>query len=315
MAAIAAVVVVVGVTGLWGARRIAAGTLLREGTPVRVGLLQGNIPQDEKWRASEAPGILSTYIALTREAAARGAEFVVWPESATPFVFEDDTGGAAAVRAVVRDVRVPLLFGSDQIERGPTPRIFNAAFLLGPDGATRAVYRKINLVPFGEFIPLKRLLFFVAPLVESLMDFSPGDAMVMLPVGTHLVTTAICYEVVYPELMRQAVLGGSELLTTITNDAWYGHSSAPYQHFALASMRAIEQGRYLVRAANTGISGIVDPYGRVVQSSRIFEQAALVGEVRYLRSRTVYAQVGDLVAYASAALVGLALLAAVRRKP
>ena len=122
-------------------------------------------------------------------------------------------------------------------------------------------------------------------------------------------STAICYEVVFPGLIRQAVNAGSELLTTITNDAWYGHSSAPFQHFALASVRAVEQGRYLARAANTGISGVVDPYGRVVRETAIFEQGSVVEEVRLLTGKTIYARIGDVVAYASLALVGLGLLA------
>ena len=133
--------------------------------------------------------------------------------------------------------------------------------------------------------------------------------MVMLPVHGHLASTAICYEVVYPSLVRQAVQAGSELLTTITNDAWYGTSSAPYQHFALASMRAIEEGRYMVRAANTGISGIVDPYGRVAQQSAIFEQTALVGEVRFLTARTIYSKIGDMVAYVAIGIIVAGLLA------
>jgi apolipoprotein N-acyltransferase len=135
----------------------------------------------------------------------------------------------------------------------------------------------------------------------------------MLPVGEHAVNTAICYEVVYPSLIRDAVLAGSQLLTTITNDAWYGNSSAPYQHFELASMRAIEQGRYLARSANTGITGIVDPYGRVVTRSGLFEEVGLVGDVRLLTGRTIYAQVGDVIAYAAMALTVLAIVAIVRR--
>jgi apolipoprotein N-acyltransferase len=114
---------------------------------------------------------------------------------------------------------------------------------------------------------------------------------------------------VYPSLIRQAVLAGTELLTTITNDAWYGYSSAPHQHFQQAALRAVEQGRYLVRAANTGISGIVDPYGRVVARTGLFETTILTGEVRLLEGRTVYGTIGDLAAYASTALTVAALLA------
>ena len=304
----AAVVVLIG-TAAWGTTRIADASLTTSsGTPIRVGLIQANIAQEDKWKAGEARRIFTTYIAMTRDAVARGAEYVIWPESATPFMFENDPVGQEALRALAREVHVPILFGSDQAVTRPEPALYNAAFLVTPEGSTAAVYRKIHLVPWGEFIPLKRLLFFVSPLVDSFTDFSPGTEMVLLPVGSHLASTAICYEVVYPSLIRQAVQAGSELLTTITNDAWYGHSSAPYQHFALASMRAIEQGRYLARAANTGISGVVDPYGRIVRQSGIFEQTALVEQVRFLKVRTVYSRIGDAIAYIAIALVGLGLV-------
>ena len=142
----------------------------------------------------------------------------------------------------------------------------------------------MHLVPFGEYVPLKRLLFFVGPIVEAVSDFTPGDVPVLLPVGNHIASTAICYEVIYASLIRQFVVDGSELLTTITNDAWYGRSSAPYQHWDQAPMRAIENGRYLARAANTGISGFVDPYGRVLARSDMFEQALVVEDLRFVET-------------------------------
>src|SRR5439155_9503910 len=147
-----------------------------------------------------------------------------------------------------------------------------------------------------------------APLVEAVSDFSAGDKVELLPIGPHQISTAICYEIVYPNLVRRFVRDGSELLTTITNDAWFGTTSAPYQHFEQASMRAIEEGRYLVRSANTGISGIVDPYGRVVAQTPIFEPAVLVGEARFLREWTFYTRHGDIVAYASAIMTAVALV-------
>ena len=301
--------VLLGVVGGWGAWRVAGGALTREGAPLRVGLIQGNIAQEDKWNPREARRIFTTYIAMTRDAVKRGAEFVIWPESSTPFMFEEDDIGEESLRALAREVRVPILFGSDQVDRsGETLRLYNAAFLVTPTGDTAAVYRKMHLVPFGEYIPGKQLLYFVSPLVERMAEFAPGAAMVVLPVGEHRINTAICYEVVYPSLIREAVADGSQLLTTITNDAWYGQSSAPYQHFALASMRAIEEGRYLARAANTGISGVVDPYGRVVQQSAIFEQAGIVETVRILTTRTIYSRIGDAIAYLSIVITVLALL-------
>src|SRR4029079_6529629 len=173
-------------------------------------------------------------------------------------------------------------------------------------GSVGAVYRKMHLVPFGEYVPLQSVLFFAGPIIGALADFSsftPGDVPVLLPIGSHPISTAICYEVIYPNLIRQFVRDGSELLTTITNDAWYGRSSAAYQHWDQASMRAIEEGRYLARAANTGISGFVDPYGRIMAKTELFEPAVLVEDLRFLREdRTVYNRIGDLVAWLSLAV-------------
>ena len=315
IAAVAAAFVTLAAVAGWGTWRVAEGSLTRQGTPIRIGLVQGNIAQSEKWNPNEARRIFTTHIAMTRDLVTRGAEFVMWPVSSTPFVFEEDEEGGNAVRDLAREVRVPLLFGSDQVDRSRRPlRMYNSAFMVGPDGRTGAVYRKMHLVPFGEYIPFRVLVSVVSPIVESLGEFAPGESMVMLPVGSHLISTAICYEVVYPGLIRQAVDGGSELLTTITNDGWYGESSAPYQHFAMASMRAIEQGRYLARAANTGISGVVDPYGRVVGQSAIFEQAGLVEEVRFLTGRTIYSAIGDAIAYLAIALIAAALITIGRQR-
>jgi apolipoprotein N-acyltransferase len=264
---------------------------------VRVGLVQGSVEQGQKWDPTRASEIFSRYLELSRRAVRSGARLVLWPESSTPFLFEESPA-ADAIRNLARESQTRFLVGSDQVERTSPPRYFNSAFLIQPDGAVGGVYRKMHLVPFGEYVPFKHVLFFAAPLVEAAGDFSEGDRVTVFPVGGGSISTAICYEVVFPELARRAVLDGSRLLSTITNDAWYGRTSAPWQHFDQARMRAIEQGRYLVRAANTGISGIVDPYGRVVERSRLFEPAVIVGDVRFLEGLTVYARMGDTFAYA-----------------
>jgi apolipoprotein N-acyltransferase len=239
----------------------------------------------------------------------RGASVVVWPESSTPFMFEEDPIGADRLRTIARQARVPLLFGSDQKERGSSEKFYNSAFAIRSDGTTAGVYRKMHLVPFGEYVPLQRMLFFAGPLTKEVGTFTAGTSPELLPIDGHKASVAICYEVVYPSLVRRFVTAGSELLTTITNDAWFGRTSAPYQHFEQASMRAIEEGRYLVRAANTGVSGIVDPYGRVVERSDIYQTAILVGEARFLKASTVYARYGDVAAYVSlVGTIGLLLL-------
>jgi apolipoprotein N-acyltransferase len=301
-----AVAVVAGLAA-WGQARISEGHLLRAGSPLTVGIVQGNIPQDVKWASHLEDEILDKYLRLSREAVRQGAHLVLWPESATPFYFEESIKGER-IRALARDERTWLLIGSDQFVRSRPPVSYNAAFLVQPDGRTAAVYRKVHLVPFGEYVPLRRLLFFAAPLVENVSDFAPGQDVVMLPFeGGRRLSTAICYEVVYPALIRDGVRQGSELLTTITNDAWFGRSSAAWQHFDMASMRAIEQGRYLVRAANTGVSGIVDPYGRAVAKTGLFEDRVVVGQVRLIGERTWYARLGDVVAWASVAVTLLVL--------
>jgi apolipoprotein N-acyltransferase len=308
--AVSAVGILLGVS-LWGAVRLADSRLTREGEPVRVALIQGNVPQTEKWDPARAGDIFERYLRMTREAARGGVHLILWPESATPFYFDEDPMSALRVRQLVSEIKTPLLFGTDEIERGSPPKYFNSAFILNASGATAAVYRKMFLVPFGEYVPFGTLLTFVGPLVDAVSAFSPGQQVTMLPVDGHMISTAICYEVVYPHLIREGVLQGAELLTTITNDAWYGETSAPFQHFDLAAMRAIEQGRYLARAANTGISGIVDPYGRVMIRSELFETTAPIGEVRFIRERTVYARIGDLAAQVAVLLtligVGTAL--------
>jgi apolipoprotein N-acyltransferase len=297
------------VTGVasWGSWRIAGADWARAGQSVKVALLQGNVAQNEKWDEDKAASIFANYLRLTRDAIAKGAELIIWPESATPYRFRENDPASEEIRKIARQARVSVLVGSDELEAGDPVRYYNSAFLIRPDGTTGGVYRKMHLVPFGEYVPLKQLFFFAGPLVEAVSDFSPGDQAALLPVDGHKINVSICYEIVYPNLVRDFVLEGSELLTTITNDAWFGDTSAPHQHFAQASMRAIEQGRYLVRAANTGISGIVDPNGRVLAKSGLFQPALLVGEARYLRGSTFYSRIGDLFAYLSAG-VTLALL-------
>jgi len=316
----AVVVIAIAAVALWGRARLADGALTRAGDPVTVGVVQGNFSQDVKWDPSMERAIVDRYLRLTAEAAARGATFVLWPESAVPFYFRESPAKAGPIRAEARRLGVTLLIGGDEIETapadgtGPAVRLYNSAFLVRPDGEIGATYRKVHLVPFGEYVPLQSLFFFAAPLVEAVSHFSPGERAVVFDVDGHRSSTAICYEVIYPSLMRRFVLGGSELLTTITNDAWFGRSSAAYQHFEQASLRAIEEGRYLVRAANTGVSGIVDPYGRVLDRTALFQTAVFTREVRFLDQRTIYSRLGDVAGYLSLALTGGALAAVWRQR-
>ena len=315
----AAALLVAGCTA-WGAARLEHSPLLAAGAPIKVAVVQGNIAQEDKWDPALRDAITERYLAMTRQALEAGATFIIWPESSTPFYFEHDLIRGAAIRRLAAEAGATLLIGSDQVEpvrsssevTRPEARYYNAAFLVGPAGQVEGVYRKMHLVPFGEYVPLQKLLFFVGPIVEAVSAFTPGEEPVLLPVGDHVASTAICYEVIFPSLIRSFVENGSQLLTTITNDAWYGRSSAAFQHWEQASMRAIEQGRYLARAANTGISGFVDPYGRVIEKTDLFHEAVVVGDLRFITERTLYSRLGDLAAWLSLAVTIAALAAAFR---
>lgn len=294
---------------VWGAARVSRQALL-DGPVARVALVQGNVPQGQKWDPAYRGEILSRYLSLTRSVATQDVDLVVWPESSTPFVFGRDGIETEVMRAGIVEARVPVVFGSDEV-LGPT-EFYNSAFVMDATGEIRGSYRKMQLVPFGEYIPVRWLLFFASPLVEGFSDFSAGQTLTLLPVAGHRLSVAVCYEAVFPGLSRQAVQQGSQLLATITNDAWYGTSAAPYQHFQQARVRAVETGRYLVRAANTGISGVVDPYGRVVVQSPLFETGTWIGDIRWLDGLTPYVRLGDAVAWACMLVVGTLLVLPLR---
>jgi apolipoprotein N-acyltransferase len=296
---LAGVGVVLAAVGVAGTLRVMSGALTTTGQVIRVGLLQGNVEQDVKWDPAHREPILRRYINLTRQAIGAGANLVIWPEASLPFFLESDAASAEPIRRLAAESRTPFIVGTDEaiVKNGGADVLYNSAVLVGADGRSRGTYRKIELVPFGEYVPFKRLLFCASRLVEAVSDFTPGVEPVVFDVNGGRVSVAICYESIYPWLSRRFVERGSELLAVITNDAWFGRSSAAYQHFEMGALRAVEQGRYLVRAANTGISGAVDPYGRVVLRTRLFEPAAVTVDVRLLQGRTIYSRTGDLVAW------------------
>lgn len=314
--AVAAVAGLVVAIALAGAYRVSTAGLTTSGQPVRVGLVQGAIEQDQKYDAQYRDFILNRYLTLSRETIAAGANVVLWPEASTPFYFDIDAVLAAPIRRLAVETHTPFVLGTDAYQPpvgGRPEQFFNAAVLLGSDGASKQTYRKIHLVPFGEFVPFKSLLFFAKPLVQAVSDFSPGTEPVVFDADGRRISVAICYEAIYPGLAAAFVDHGSQLLATITNDAWFGRSSAAYQHFEQAGLRAVEQGRYVVRAANTGISGAVDPYGRTLAATPLFEPLSLAVDVRLLTDRTIYNRTGDVVAW-GALLMTAAFIATAWRK-
>jgi apolipoprotein N-acyltransferase len=289
------------------------------GERVKVAAIQANVAQGRKWTEGEEEAIVDGLIALTRRAAAGGARLVVWPESASPFTFTRPVrrteGGRTGivlephpeyfetVTRLAADLNITLIAGSvDYRVRDGRLAATNSAFVLGGEGVLAPPYDKIHLVPFGEYVPLQRALFFVDRLVQgAIADFVPGSRLEPLPTPFGKAATFICYEAIFPEVVRPLAIG-SAYLVNITNDAWYGLSSAPEQHLAMAAVRAVETRRYLLRAANTGISAIVDPYGRIIARTALEEETVLSGEIEVREGETLSMRAGDLLAWACAIL-------------
>jgi apolipoprotein N-acyltransferase len=307
-AALAAVVVALAYGGIRLAEAPAPDAPVA-GQSLQVAMVQGSIAQDDKWSDVAAAEVLRRQVALSEQAAAAGADLVVWPESAwpDPWGIERNPALAEALLQVARTHGTAMLVGTVHVydERGEI-EVSNAAVLYDGEATWRGRYEKTHLVPFGEYLPLRGLLGFLGPLVQAVGELRAGaDDQPLLQAtdqGIPPFGLSICYEIIFPAIARSQVREGAELLVTITNDAWYGTTSGPYQHFAMARLRAIENRRYLVRAANTGISGIVDPWGRVTAATELYDETVLTGSVVARNGLTLYARMGDLFGWACALL-------------
>lgn len=269
------------------------------------GVVQGNIDQSRKWVPEEQQRTVDTYLELTRELIAKPAppQVVVWPETALPF-YPTRNPLYHALPRLAASGNIHLLTGSpwfeiEDVEKQKV-RFYNAALLIHPDGQQPALYFKSHLVPFGEYVPLKKLLFFLAPLVEAVGDFSPGKVEKPMQVGNSRCGVLICFESIFPDISRKWVHSGANVLVNLTNDAWYGRSSAPEHSMAMSVLRAVESRRSLVRAANTGISGFVDPLGKILISSPIFVNWAESMPMGLVEEISFYSRYGYLFGVLSA---------------
>ena len=307
----AAVLVPAAVLG-YGAVRLRGLAADEPAELLRVGVVQPDIPQEQKWDPRFRERILSTYARLTRRAAGARADLLVWPEAALPFLFPADPEAQGRVTALVDEAGTELLFGSPDLrEEGGTARYFNSVFLLAPGGRLLGRYDKMHLVPFGEYVPLRRALFFVRPLIDRIGDLTPGTEIRLLPAPAGPCGTPVCYEIVLPGLVRGMVAAGARYLVTVTNDAWFGRTAAPYQHFAQAVFRAVENRVPVIRCANTGISGVILRDGTVARRTRIFAEAVITAAVPVPGSGGApYTRSGDIFAWACAAAGLVALFAA-----
>ena len=289
---------------------IASETMEHSKATLQVGVVQPNIDQAVKWDQAFREETLRRYDRLT-ESFGYGVDLVVWPEAATPFIYEREPVYQLQLVAMANRASAPLLFGSPAVrfDQERKPFLLNSAYLLSPDGELLGRYDKQHLVPFGEYIPLKSsLLFFLEKMVEGIGDFQAGPGPTILsfqlkesdgvaPARRVKFGVVICYEVIFPDLVRRIAGSGAEFLVTITNDAWFGDSSAPAQHFSMVVLRSVENHLAFARAANTGISGFIDPFGRIIVASPTFTQIALQAEIPVRQTKTFYSRHGDVFAY------------------
>jgi len=274
----------------------------RPGAPLQVAVIQGNIEQDKKWDPTYQKYVLDVYRTLTLAAVnpsadLPGPDLVVWPETAVPFFFGTDKTLSEALIAYQKSLNTYLLFGSILVKSGPKETYANSTVLLTKDGTVSYLYDKIHLVPFGEYVPLRNVLFFINKLVVGIGDYLPGDSYTkaVTPFGSF--STPICYEITLPGLVRKFYTKGGDFIVTVTNDAWFGKTNGAYQHFSMAVFRAIENRKPVIRAANTGISGFIDSSGRILTTTELFTRTAIKAAVKTDRTLTFYTKYGDLFSF------------------
>jgi apolipoprotein N-acyltransferase len=253
-------------------------------------------------------------LAAQREAGLVGpTQLVVWPESPAPFEtpeprFDQQLAGLA------RSAKAPVIAGAIGVVPDPTRarnyKIFNSAAFFNADGSSGGRYDKVHLVPWGEYVPYKSLFFFAGNLTQEVGDFDRGSERNIFRSGGHRFGTFICYESVFPDEIRQFVLNGAEVLVNISNDGWYGDTSAPWQHLNMVRMRAIENHRWVLRATNTGITAVIDPFGRVREHAPRHVRTAIAVGFNYETELTFYTRYGDVFAWTCAAVTALLMVMA-----
>jgi len=300
-------------------------TIKPDGT-FRVAMVQGNIPQSVKWDADAQAPTFKIYSDQSADAAKQGADLIVWPEAAATFIFQPDDRYPEVVAAdanyrsqllqLARDIGKPILFGAPAlvVKNDRVAGFANRAYLVSAQGEVVAWYDKIQLVPFGEYVPFRAVLGFVVNrIVHGFGDMVPGEQQTLFDVKGAKLSVLICYESIFPDLARRSVKQGADVMVNITNDAWYGTSSAPYQLLAMAAMRSVETKVPMIRTANTGISAIILDDGSITATTPLFKRGTEIEDVSWHPMRTLYTMVGDLFADICLVLTAIALIWGWRR--
>lgn len=280
-------------------------TLKESGTEgsLSVALVQPNIPGSVKWKKDFKDSTMRLLFDMTLES--KAVRLVVWPETSIPFYFRYDTFWFDEVRRLARAMDANLLVGYPDYRLNGNYRFYNSAMLIDSNGEIKADYRKIHLVPFGEMIPFENRIGVLRKIELGQGNFSPGDSFTVFNLEGIPFSVLICFESIFPDLVREFVRRGAKIFVNITNDEWFGTSPAAYQHAQMAIMRAVEFRVGIARCANTGISMIVDPYGRVTSSGGLFERQVIKGIVVAGKGRSFYQKYGKVMEIALLCICGI----------
>jgi len=263
--------------------------------PFRAALFQGNLSVDDPYEVLYEK-FEQGYIRMADSLASDSADVLILPESSAPKLFQTDEGYRRAMEDLAQRYAFGLILSNINLEswHDGKPEYFNSAFFLAGDGSLSGIYDKIHLVPFGEYIPYKKLLFFAETISKEMGGFSEGRELRILPLGGRPANAVICFEAVFPDLVRRFVARGSQVIVNLTNDGWYGVSAAPYHHLEVARVRAVENRRYFLRAANTGFSAVIEPTGRIAVSTGLGEEAICLGRFGFIEEKTFYSRYGNV---------------------
>jgi apolipoprotein N-acyltransferase len=321
-----AVVAVMALICGWGASYLHTMSEETPDPPLRIGIVQGNIRQDVKWEPGWKDTTTEHYVDLSRRLARESGpiDLILWPETALPFRFDDTahTPYRQAVTQLAVELDTPLFVGSlGTSAASGSPGLYNRAFLIDRHGRLAGSGDKVHLVPFGEYLPFPALFDYMRGLTAQSGSFDAGEGHAVISLANRnpdlpgrALGLFICFESNFPSITRELASNGAQFLVNTTNDAWFGTTSAPYQHFAMVVLRAIETGRTVVRAANTGISGAIGPDGRVFRSTDLFTTETLVVDVNPRTALTPYVRFGDTIVGVSAMIWWAFLLWRVYRR-
>lgn len=289
---------------------------LKLGQSKKVVVVQGNHSQKQKMNSDMLPSIKKTYLELSASSKIYKPDIVLWPETAIPYYIQKEPFFISRLCHLIRDIDAIFVIGTPRLDI--EHRAYNSAAFFSADGRFLGWQDKYNLVPFGEYLPARS---FLVPLLDYLgqslytqflvRDFSSSEYRIPVETGSGKIGLGICIDSFFPKTMRRYVLQGADYLFVITNDAWFKRSSAIFKHTVAGVFRAIENRRYVVQAANNGISSVIDPYGQIITKSGFWERTVLAGEIKEVRNVTFYTKFGDVFTYFC--LLGLLALVLIKK--